>query len=133
MSLPGLIAAFALTALVILLIAAPFLRRKPAPTAEVTAGLQRERVLAYYERVLRNIRDLDEDHALGKLDEADYQRDRALWAERGVQALKLLDTLDAGGVGVTPSGDAAEVDAAVERAIQAAMDSSRATQEAGGL
>jgi type II secretory pathway component PulM len=125
-SVPGLIAALALTALVILFIAAPFWRRSQASTAQAAADLQRERVLAYYERVLRNMRDLDEDHALGKLDEAGYQRDRALWAEKGVQALRLLDTLEAGSPAVLPSGDAAELDTAVERAIQAAMDS-RAT------
>lgn len=131
MSLAGLLAALILTALVLAFIAAPFMRRRAVPERRA-ADLQRERVLAYYERVLRNVRDLDEDHALGKLDEAEYQHDRELWVERGVQALKLLDSLDAGSGGVSASSDAAELDAAVERAVQAAVEQIRTTQEAEG-
>lgn len=130
MSLAGLIGALILTGLVIAFITAPFMRRRADSGKEAAASLQRERVLAYYERVLRNVRDLDEDHALGKLDEADYQRDRALWTDRGVQALKLLDQLDAGSAGVSASSDAAELDAAVERAVQAAVEKLRTAQEA---
>ena len=132
MSLAGLIGSLILTALVLAFIAAPFLRRRAGPDRQAAADLQRECILAYYERVLRNVRDLDEDHALGKLDEDDYQHDRAIWTERGIQALKLLDALDAGSSGVSTSSDAAELDAAVERAVQAAVGKMRAAQEAEG-
>ncbi|MFN8377744.1 MAG: hypothetical protein U0452_03655 [Anaerolineae bacterium] len=132
MSLAGLLGALVLTALVLAFIAAPFLRRSKGPDRRAATDLQRERVLAYYERVLRNVRDLDEDYALGKLDEADYQHDRATWTERGVQALKLLDQLDAGSAGVSASSDAAELDAAVERAVKAAVEQIQASQETEG-
>lgn len=131
MTIPGILLSFALTALVLLIVSAPFWRKRAAIGADAAAELQRERVLAYYERVLRNVRDLDEDFALGKLVEADYRRDRELWTERGVQALKLLDTLDAGGQALTAASGAAELDAAVERAVQAAVARVRAAQGEG--
>ncbi len=131
MTIPGILLTFALTALVLLIVSAPFWRRRAAPGAEAAAELQRDRVLAYYERVLRNVRDLDEDFALGKLAEADYRRDRELWTERGVQALRLLDTLNAGGQALTGTSGAAELDAAVERAVQAAVARVRTAQGEG--
>lgn len=95
MSLPGLAAALLLAALVVLWIALPLLRRPDRETVAATdsASRQRERLLLYYSRVLRNIHDLDEDFATGKLDEAEYQQEREAWAQRGVAALQALDHL----------------------------------------
>ena len=93
MSIPGLLFALLLASLRPRLdrdAAAP--ARTAKPSDDPLLEKQRERLLIYYERVLRNIRDLDEDHALGKIDEDEYTREREEWAQRGVQVLQALDT-----------------------------------------
>lgn len=122
MSLPGLLFALLLTAFVLLWIVTPILQRRNAASADdALLDKQRERLLIYYERVLRNIHDLDEDYALAKTDEADYQREREEWAQRGAQVLQALDTLPGGQViAPTPAEDTA-VDNAIDDAIETAI------------
>src|SRR4030095_15985620 len=67
---------------------------------------QRERLLLIYERVLTNIRDLDEDHTTGKMQTADYETEREAWVQRGIQVLKALDGLDAQAVAKPPATSA---------------------------
>lgn len=133
MSAAGLLFAFVLASLTLLVIVAPLLiqQRRTADT-ELTQ-LQRERLQVYYERVLRNIRDLDDDHTVGKVNPDDYAREREYWAARGVQALKALDALDAD----TPenpipiartSADSGAVDHAIDDAIEAAVRTARDSQ-----
>jgi len=93
MSAGGLIAAILLVTAAALIIALPFLSARRKAAADGALLKQQDRVIAYYERALQNIRDLDEDHALGKINEESYRQDRELWAQRGAQALKLLDQL----------------------------------------
>lgn len=93
MSAGGLIAAILLVTAAALIIALPFLSARRKAAADEALLKQQDRVIAYYERALQNIRDLDEDHALGKINEESYRQDRELWAQRGAQALKLLDQL----------------------------------------
>lgn len=91
---------------------------------------QRTRLELYYERVLRNLRDLDEDHALGKIDEVVYQADRAYWLDRGAQALKALDALaesETTFVSASLDEDAA-IDRAIDDAIEAAVRRAREDQ-----
>ncbi len=118
MSAGGLIAAILLVTGTALIIALPFLqsagRKKTADEAFLK---QQDRVIAYYERALQNIRDLDEDHALGKLSEESYRQDRELWAQRGAQALKLLDDLTT--ENSEPTGD---LDAAIEKMVAQSRD-----------
>ena len=122
MSIAGLIAALILSSIVIILIAYPLILRRTEETADSRSQKQRERLAQYYERVLRNIRDLDEDYALGKLDEDDYRRDRAVWLERGAEALKALDQI-APSVSTAPvvetNLEQDSTDEAVEAAIRA--------------
>lgn len=130
MSIAGLIAALILTTIVIVLIAYPLMVRRMDETDDSRAQKQRERLAAYYERVLRNIRDLDEDYALGKLDEMDYRRDRAAWLEKGAEALKALDNLTASPT--TPDAEGTPIqrdsaDEAVEAAIRAYREKRSAT------
>lgn len=121
MSLPGLIFALILAALVVIWIGAPLRQRDTKTDDDPLLKKQRERLLVYYERVLRNIHDLDEDHTLGKIDEAHYARDREEWAQRGVQVLAALDTIaDRTMIAVTPADDAA-VDQAIDASIEAAI------------
>ncbi|MCS7070775.1 MAG: hypothetical protein NZM00_04665 [Anaerolinea sp.] len=134
MSSGGVLLSLILIGVVLALVLAPLFRRGQAD-AVALVDRQRERLQVYYERALRNIRDLDEDHALGKLDEAEYHVERAYWAERGVLALKALDrlaTLNAGSqaaaddvaIAPTPADDAA-IDQAIEAAIEAAVRRAR--------
>ncbi len=122
MSIPGLLFALLIALFVLIWIALPFLQR-PAPAAEVDPLLekQRERLLVYYERVLRNIRDLDEDHALDKLSEADYAREREDWAQRGVQVLQALDTLAERDLIAPTVPEDTQVDHAIDDAIETAI------------
>lgn len=123
MSIPGLVFALVLAAFVTLWIVVPLIQRATAssPDDDPLLEKQRERLLLYYERVLRNLRDLDEDHALGKLDAAEYAREREEWTQRGAQVLQALDTLPAREViAATPAEDTA-VDTAIDAAIEAAV------------
>ena len=117
MSSEGILFALLLLALVVGLTAAPLFTRAPAPV-DALLDKQRARLQVYYERVLRNIRDLDEDYALGKIDESAYRTEREHWTERGVQVLKALDTLPQHRM----IADSAAEDSAVDRAIDAAIE-----------
>ncbi|MDX2139921.1 MAG: hypothetical protein SF123_17680 [Chloroflexota bacterium] len=122
MSIEGLIIGFILVSIVVVIVAAPLLGREGRFDAQAAQlARQRERAHVYYERVLRNLRDLDEDHALGKLDDDAYEADRALWAERGVQVLKALDQLSAGTMIAPPSADDAAIDRSLDDAVEAAV------------
>lgn len=124
MSIPGLIATIVLLAIILVIVLAPLLRRNEQIVIEDRfVSKQRERALAYYERVLTNVRDLDEDFATDKIDEADYQAERELWLGRGVALLKLLDELDEKHNLIdNEAADDAQIDAAIEDAIQAVRD-----------
>lgn len=133
MSVGGLIGGLILLTIFLLVIALPLLNRSESasPDAELI-DKQRERLNIYYERVLRNIRDLDEDHALGKINPQTYAADRERWSSRGIEALKALDQLDAP-EGETPRMirvsarrvDDAALDRAINDAIEAAVAQAR--------
>jgi hypothetical protein len=147
MSLPGLAIALMLAFVVVLWIGLPLLRREEPNNTDVVdaRNRQQERLTLYYSRVLRNIHDLDEDFATGKLDEAEYQQEREAWTQRGVAALQALDTLTqknpppqisteahAAEVNNSPMTfddtglDDAALDASIEAAIEAAVRKQRA-------
>jgi hypothetical protein len=124
MSPTGLVFALLLALFVLAWIVMPLFSRDAKDKADdPLQEKQRERLLAYYERILRNIRDLDEDHALEKIAEDEYTRERAEWAERGVQVLQALDSIsprEAEVIAPTPADDAA-VDQAIDDVIEAAV------------
>ena len=94
MSWPGLFIALALSLIALAIVARPLLR--PAGRermAESGRRRQVERVESYYERVLTNIGDLDEDYSTGKVNEEEYRREREIWALRGIRLLRALDQL----------------------------------------
>lgn len=129
MSIAGIVFALVLTTLVLVLVVLPLFQRGAASPGDALADKQRERLLVYYERVLRNIRDLDEDHALGKIAEGEYRQERELWAARGVQVLKALDSLaEQSMIAPSPVEDAA-VDLAIDEAIEAAVRDLRRTSQ----
>lgn len=115
MTIEGLILSLMMASIVILAVALPFLRRATGESRHDTdIAMQRDRIMAYYERVLQNVHDLDEDHALGKIDDEDHARDREFWTLRGAQALKLLETLDSQPLAGVTTGD---LDDAIERMV----------------
>jgi hypothetical protein len=123
MSIEGVVFGLFMIAVVALLIALPLFSR---PQTDQLADKQRERLQLYYERVLRNLRDLDEDHALGKIEDDAYAEERALWVDRGVQVLKALDVpAERAMIAPTPADDVA-VDRAIDDAIEAAIQRYRA-------
>jgi hypothetical protein len=127
MSPEGLIIALALLVIVGLWIAAPLLRRQsPRLSDDALAHKQRERLSVYYERVLTNIRDLEEDHATGKMRTADYEVEREEWVQRGIQILKALDDLREAPI----AADEASVEEAIDNEIEAAIAAYRSKRPA---
>lgn len=117
MSVGGIIVGLVIFAVLMAALLQPLLRRGSG-TEAAFLNKQRERALAYYERVLTNIHDLDEDHATGKMDADAYAIEREVWVERGVRLLKMLDELDSDHQFVdNRAADDAEIDAAIEEAI----------------
>jgi hypothetical protein len=94
-------------------------------SGDESLAMQRERLSVYYERMLTNIRDLDEDHATGKMPDVDYSREREEWVQRGIQALRALDKLDEQ-QGIVLGADAESIDRALESDIEAAIAAYRA-------
>ncbi len=126
MSIEGLIVSVILLTLVALWVAAPLLRTDTRQKAdEAHLQKQRERLLIYYERVLTNLRDLDEDYSTGKMPEGDYALEREEWVQRGIQVLKALDMLDEHTFIDSPPADDVAVDEAIDHAIEAAIAARR--------
>jgi hypothetical protein len=122
MSLGGIVFFLALLSLTALVVVAPLLRRSERANADdIRLQKQQERLLVYYERVLTNLRDLDEDHATGKMPTADYASERELWMRRGVQVLRALDSLDDHSIVPEAVHDEAAIDEAIDRAIENAI------------
>ena len=126
MSIAGLVFFLLLLSAIAVLVAMPLLRRESETSAEsLHIQKQRERLLAYYERVLTNLRDLDEDHTTSKMTDADYAAEREDWMQRGVEVLKTLDALDDHSVIPASIHDEAAVDEAIDDAIEAAIAARR--------
>lgn len=126
MSIAGLIFSLLLLGGVAVLIAMPLLRRDSGTGADsLHIHRQRDRLLVYYERVLTNLRDLDEDHSTGKMPDDAYAAEREDWMQRGVEVLKALDALDDHSIIPSAVHDDAAVDEAIDDAIEAAIAARR--------
>ncbi|HRE29697.1 MAG TPA: hypothetical protein PK954_23845, partial [Anaerolineales bacterium] len=88
MDLGFILLAVALTGLVIFIVAQPFFENRAAPAQadDIVAGLSAER-----DTILAAVRDLDFDHATGKIEDADYAAQRAKLMAQGAEVLKRLD------------------------------------------
>ena len=108
-------------------VALPFIQRSAGSRRDnpSVVARQRERLQIYYQRVLRNVHDLDEDHATGKLNADEYTVERARWVQRGVEALRTLETLDSQHLVAPAQADDATIDEAIDRAIEAAVSGHR--------
>jgi hypothetical protein len=126
MSIAGLVFFIVALGVTGALIAAPLLRRDQGQTAdEIHIQKQRERLLVYYERVLTNLRDLDEDHATGKMPDDAYALERDEWQARGIQVLRAMDSLENESMIPAEIRDEAAVDEAIDDAIEAAIAAHR--------
>lgn len=126
MSITGLIVAVLFAVIVVLWMLSPyFAAREAVARLDDPVARQRERLEIYYARVLRNLHDLDEDYATGKLNEADYRREREPWVERGMEALRRLDELDATHLVAPGDADAAAIDSAIDDEVEAAIAAQR--------
>lgn len=103
MDFTSILLSLALTALVGAFVARPLLVRA-APARRAHAA---EETAADYEAVLIALRDLDADHATGKIAAEDYEPQRAALTAQGVALLKKLDAAPA------PVTDDDEIEAAV--------------------
>ena len=122
MSIAGLIASLVLTLFVLFWVGFPFLGTQNQRINPNTSRLrQEERMHLYYERVLRNINDLDEDRATGKLNEDDYNADRSIWVRRGVEILKRIDELSEDQLIAPLDADDAVIDTAIDQSIETAV------------
>ncbi len=126
MSLPGLFMGLVIVVGVLLFVAGPLFQRQNVTTSDdLLIEKQRERLFMVYERVLGNMRDLDEDHTTHKMSDEDYKAERELWVQRGIQVLKTLDALDAKHM-VTTSIAPEDIDRAIDKRIEAAVAAYRA-------
>ncbi len=112
MSTAGWVASALLAVITLAVIVIPLLRR---PDEAAQASLELEKLRLDYERVLITIRDLDEDHATGKLSVTDYEADRIRYVQQGVALLQRID-------GLTPQAkvvptETEEAEDAIEAAI----------------
>ncbi|MEM9952334.1 MAG: hypothetical protein AAF846_12065 [Chloroflexota bacterium] len=124
MSILGLVTAVIMFVVVLAYIGLPLLVREPATEGDFRSK-QRERALAYYERVLRNIRDLDDDLATGKIQQVEYDFEREKWMSRGVELLHMIEELDQEhNINSTLASEAndAEIDQAIEQALSGIHD-----------
>lgn len=120
MSIVGLIISLALVFITALIVIYPIVRKPVATTANSSISQQYDRIQAYYERVLTNIRDLDEDFTTGKINEADYNEEREVWMHRGIRLLRVREQLDTHhGLVDSQHQEASDVDHAIEEAIRA--------------
>jgi hypothetical protein len=114
----GLLVALALIVTVGLWISSPLWSDRSKTKNDLeTKQKQVERLWVFYEQALRNIRDLEDDHATGKISAEDYQREREEWTQRGIALLKALDSL--GTDSIITSSAPEKIDDAIEAAVAA--------------
>jgi hypothetical protein len=109
MDLGSVLLGLALLALVAFIVARPLLERRGMREKEITPA---DRRLADYEQTLTALRDLDFDHATGKITDEDHTSQRTQLVAKGAALLRQLDAL-----GVKPA--AATDDDEIEQAVAA--------------
>lgn len=91
----GLLLALGLTAGAMWFVIAPLLRKDSAEAERVGAVKSEERDLrSRHEMLLGALKDLEDDRATGKIDDADYARMRGDLSTQAVAVMKQLDALD---------------------------------------
>ena len=112
MDIGSILLGLALLVVIAFVVARPLLEHASVTDTPTSPA---EQLLAQREQVLTQLRDLDFDHAMSKINEVDYAAQRAQLVAQGVALLKQLDAL-----GAPPAAQAAgapddEIEAAVAR------------------
>jgi len=113
MDIGSLLLGLALLLVIAFVVARPLLEHASVTDTPVSPA---EQLLAQREQVLTQLRDLDFDHSMSKINEVDYAAQRAQLVAQGVALLKQLDAL-----GVPPDADMAVVPGSATDAIEAAV------------
>lgn len=130
MSISGLLISLLLAAIAIAIVARPlFQSRRGGTQGARSRQQQREQLRTYYERVLTNIRDLDEDLATGKINEADHKEEREIWVQRGIILLRALDEMEEDQRQPASEAEAERIDRAIEAAVAAYRESSMSASQ----
>lgn len=128
MSIAGLLISLMLAAVAAAIVARPLLQSRRGHSVGVDGRQQQlARQRTYYERILTNIRDLDEDFSTGKIGALEYQGQREAWAQRGIQALGRLDELERQQAATCESLGAEGIDEAIESAVTAYREGAMTT------
>jgi len=113
MDIGSILLGLALLLVIAFVVARPLLEHASVTDTPVSPA---EQLLAQREQVLTQLRDLDFDHSMSKINDVDYAAQRAQLVAQGVALLKQLDAL-----GVPPDADMAIVPGSAADAIEAAV------------
>ncbi|MCY3832601.1 MAG: hypothetical protein OXG85_06265 [Chloroflexi bacterium] len=119
MSIAGLLISLLLAGVAIAIVARPLFQSRRSGASGVDRGRQEEQLRTLYERVLTNIRDLDEDLATGKISAVDQREEREVWVQQGIGLLRALDEMAKETSAASSQMDAEGVDQAIEAAVAA--------------
>jgi hypothetical protein len=111
MDVGSVLLGFALLLGVAVYVARPLIEKRGLNAKEFSAA---DALLAQRETVLNALRDLDFDHATGKITDDDYAPQRERLLAQGVAVLKQLESL-----GVAVTGNGAAADDSIEQAVRA--------------
>jgi hypothetical protein len=132
----ALLMVLALTVLVGLFVARPFIQPHTVPSAEARSEAEhtehvRSNLLAERDRVLEALQELDFDNALGKIPMEDYPVQRAALLQSGADVLRQLDEIEARSGGKRQAGrteDRIEAAVAAHRADAVAARARRSAE-----
>ncbi len=110
MDIGSLFLILGLVILVGLFVARPFFERTARLVSQEEQNLSA--LMAERDRLLNALQELDFDHALQKIPEAEYPAQRAILLQKGVEILRQIDTLQ-------PRAAPSDVEARIEAAIAA--------------
>jgi len=134
MSSEGLLIALVLFAASAAWVVFPLLRQddKILSPAQLLLKKQHDKLTTRYSQVLSAIQDMDEDHLTGKINSDNYESERQIWAQRGVEVLKQLDQLEKSSPGLKSkirrepqkAATVDNIDDAIESAVSDYIDKS---------
>ena len=123
MDLGSLLIMIGVTVLVVAFLARPLVERR---ASAVTAGEHQLSALqAERDKILTMIREIEMDHAMGKIGADDFQAQRSALVVRGSAVLREIDAL--GGATAASTVPADDLDAAIEAAVASRRGTAPAT------
>lgn len=124
MSTVGFIVGVVLVAVSLFAVLQPLLQRSKRLDAQsLIIERQHDHLLRFYEQCIASIRDLEEDHAMGKLITAEYETEREQWVQRAERVLKALHEIKKHQVLVEVDEQLATDDASLDQLLEDAIAS----------